>query len=108
MTHKFLSEEHEPSGPLLTIKELLGIEEIEDKVEAKGAEGENISRKHLEKLGEALRVVFLNKSVQDKFDLMLRKQNRKDIEERKLVELAKELDVSIEDLERVIKDSIYI
>ena len=70
------------------------------------AYADGLGHKHLDKFLEALKVVFLNKEVKQKFDLIQFRNGRTAIEEKRLIELSKELDVSPSTLSRKLKNCL--
>ncbi len=92
LCHNFLSEDHSCKGPNISLKEFLKIG-VKDHIDHKQVIA-NIKHNHLEKFTEALNVVFLNGSVKEKFLRMLKKDPLQKLEEKKIQELAQELEVS--------------
>lgn len=103
LNHEFLSESHHNFGPLLSLSELL---RLEAKDTTYKAYADGLGHKHLDKFVEALKVVFLNKEVKQKFDLIQFRNGRTAIEEKRLIELSKELDVSPSTLSRKLKNCL--
>ena len=103
LNHNFLSEDHICNGPNISLKEFL---KIVIKDENSKHVVSNITQNHLEKFSEALSVVFLNKNVQDKFERMIKKDPFQKVEDKKIQELANELEVSPDKLWEQVKTCI--
>jgi len=97
MDHKFLQNDHRPNGPLCSLEEMLKVKKGEKNMKDQ-------SEKQLEKLNELLRVGFLDKIVKEKFNRMLGNSPRNDIDEVKMFDLAKELDVPVSKLKKIVNE----
>jgi len=95
MTHKFLQSDHKPNGPLINLKDLVKIKKTDQSAKEQ-------TEKQLEKLNELLRVGFLDKIVKEKFDLMLEKSPKNDVDEIRIFELARELDVPVNKVKKIV------
>ena len=91
LNHSFLSEDHNCKGPNISLKEFLKIVVKEN--ESSKHVVTNFTQNHLEKFTEALSVVFLNKNVQDKFERMIKKDPFQKVDDKKIQDLANELEV---------------
>ena len=92
LNHNFLGENHICKGPVVSVKEFMRLRSKENDIIKVGAE--KISSEHLEKFSEALGVVFLNRDVKEKCEGLLNKEVTSKFDDKKIVDLADELEVS--------------
>lgn len=102
--NRFLSELHRTKGPQVSFKEFIGLDHKEVGDVLKTIQNED--DKGFRRLGEALRVVFLNRNVKEKFDQMLTKTGKNELEGQKISELASELGMSIRRLKKKLNDCL--
>jgi len=100
LDHEFFNEYHEPCGPQLSFQEVLKLTQ-----RSIGKGHENEQEKEVNKIGEALRVVFLNRHVKDKFDMMVSRSNKGELDEKRVMDLAGELGVSAQKLKKKLTES---
>jgi hypothetical protein len=91
LAHEFLSENHHSLGPTVNIKELLQMGNV-NQLNTKEITN-TMSHQQLDKFCEAMRLVFMNKEIKENFYEMLNRTPTKTIEDKKLSDLAVELDV---------------
>lgn len=101
LEHEFLNEYHETCGPQVSFQEVLKL--VKSSNSGNGMENEK--EKEMNKIGEALRMVFLNRQVKDKFDFMVSRSSKGELDEKRVSELAGELGVSARKLKRKLTDS---
>ena len=102
LEHEFLNEYHETCGPQVSFQEVLKL------VKSSNRGLENEQEKEMNKIGEALRMVFLNRHVKDKFDLMVSRSNKGELDEKRVMELAGELGVSARKLKKKLTESSLV
>ena len=90
-SHPFLDEDHLSNGPDISMKEVL---KTMKKKDGSISTRENLGESHLEKFTESLEVAFLNKEVQEKFEHMIKEESAQKVDDRKIIDLANELEVS--------------
>jgi len=93
LSHEFLSESHVNFGPNVSVSEILqmcNVQQYQGKDVA-----ERVMNQQLDKFCEALKVVFMNKEVKEKFEEMVKRTPGRVVEEKKLAELASELDMTV-------------
>lgn len=104
LEHKFFNETYQVKGPLVTFQELVGLGSKSTGNVLKSIENENETG--LNKLGEALRVVLLNRHIKDKFDLIMQRRGKNQPDEKAVMELAGELGVSYPKLKKKLNDCL--
>jgi hypothetical protein len=91
LNHEFLSDNHHSLGPLVTLNDIVKIQDVDVNVITEYTA--QMSNAQVDKFCEALHVVFLNKEVRQKFDMISSRNPIKNAEDRKIVEVANEIDV---------------
>ena len=102
--HRFLSELHCSRGPQILLQEFIGITLKKERGILKSLDNED--DKELHKFEEALKVVFLNRRVKEKFESMLNRNSKQELDEKRVSEIASELGVSSHKLKRKLKECI--
>ena len=104
LDHEFLNEYHEPCGPQISFQEVLRLTQKS----GTGKSHENEQEKEVNKIGEALRMVFLNRHVKDKFDMMVSRSNKGELDDKRVMDLAGELGVSAKKLKKKLTESNFV
>ena len=92
LSHEFLSDNHQSLGPNVSLAELMRLDDSPLNLGSKQL-NQSMREKQTDKLIGALKVVFMNKEVRNKFESMLNSSPNNIIDQKKLLSLGAELDI---------------
>ena len=112
LSHEFFSDMHINSGPKIYLSEIMNIYNFNfsSKLMDNNNQGNknviNFSNVQVDRFLEGLKMVFMSGDIRGKFDKMLIKTGTKEIDNRKIIELATELEYDPVKLWKIIMQEI--